>query len=305
MKSLLLTLIVGAACAQTQPPPMQLPPPGAPPQATMPDLPDDTLIATLDDGTRLTMGDFRKIYAALPPQNQSAVLRDRKNFLQQWSLMRKLAMMAEKEKLDQASPFKEAIEYNRMAILSQAELNDGMNKVNVDQDEVVKYYEANKDKYKTVRVKAIYIGFVSDPKNGLTEEQAKAKITKLLAQVRAGAEFGKLAKENSDDETSKNKDGDFATLRLTDNIPDAIRTAVFSLKQGEVTEPVRQPNGFYILKADEITLRPLSQLQSEIYQQVRQQRYGQWLDKLNRETKVVINSPEFIGEKPAPAPPAK
>src|SRR5215813_7872759 len=114
MKSLLFFLIVGAACAQA--PLMQLPPPGVPGQAAMPDLPDNTLIATLDDGTRITMGDFRRIYAALPPQNQGAVLRDRKAFLQQWSLMRKLSQMAEKKKLDQESPFKEAIEYSRMVV---------------------------------------------------------------------------------------------------------------------------------------------------------------------------------------------
>jgi len=93
-----------------------------------------------------------------------------------------------------------------------------------------------------------------------TEDEAKAKATKLLADIRGGADFVKLVKENSDDETSKAKDGDFATLRRTDNIPDAIRAAVFSLKQGEVSEPVRQPNGFYLLRADEVRYRPLSQV---------------------------------------------
>ena len=271
----------------------------------MPDLPDETVVATLEDGTRITMGDFRKIYAALPPQNQSAVLRDRKNFLQQWSLMRKLAKMAEEQKLDQQSPFKEALDYNRMAILSQAELNDAVNKINVEQADVVKYYDINKEKYKTVKVKAIYVAFVADGKKGLTEEQAKAKAGKLLAEARGGADFGKLAKENSDDETSRAKDGDFATLQPTDSIPDAIRTSVFALKQGEITEPVRQPNGFYLLKAEEVNMRPLSQVRDQILHDLKQQRYQQWLEGLNRDTKVVINSPEFVGEKPAPAAPPK
>ena len=70
----------------------------------------------------------------------------------------------------------------------------------------------------------------------------------------------KLVKENSDDETSRAKDGDFATLRSSDNIPDAFRATVFALKKGEVSEPLKQPNGFYLLRAEEVTVRPLSEV---------------------------------------------
>jgi parvulin-like peptidyl-prolyl isomerase len=108
-------------------------------------------------------------------------------------------------------------------------------------------------------------------------------------------------KENSDDETSKAKDGDFATLRRNDNIPDAIRAAVFSLKQGEVTEPVRQPNGFYLLRADQVSYRPLSQVRDEVFTQLKQQHYAQWLDQTNRDTKVEFTNPAFLGDAAAPA----
>jgi len=36
----------------------------------MPDLPDDTVVAIFGDGTKFTMGEFRSIYAAMPPANQ-------------------------------------------------------------------------------------------------------------------------------------------------------------------------------------------------------------------------------------------
>jgi len=111
----------------------------------------------------------------------------------------------------------------------------------------------------------------------------------------------KLVRENSDDETSKAKDGDFATLRQNDNIPDAIRAAVFSLKQGEVTEPVRQPNGFYLLRADEVHYRPLSQVRDEIFTQLKQQHYREWLEQTNKATKVEITNPAFLGDAAAPA----
>jgi peptidyl-prolyl cis-trans isomerase C len=266
----------------------------------MPDIPDQTTIAVFDDGVKLTMGEFKKIFAVLPPDNQPMVLRDRKTFLQEWAFMRKLAQMAEKLKLDQETPAKEQLEYSRMMILSQAKLGEALNSTTVEPAEIVKFYDTDKERFKEVHVKAIYVSFGKGGK-ATTEDEAKAKATKLLADIRGGADFVKLVKENSDDETSKAKDGDFATLRRNDNIPDAIRAAVFALKQGEVTEPVRQPNGFYLLRADEVRYRPLSQVRDEIFTELKQRHYGQWLEQTNKDTKVEFASPAFLGEQAPPA----
>ncbi len=267
----------------------------------MPDIPDQTTIAMFDDGVKLTMADFKKLLAALPPDNQPLALRDRKTFLQQWAFMRKLAQMAEKQKLDQESPAREQLEYSRLMILSQAKLNEALNSMTVEPAEIVKFYDTDKERFKEVRVKAIYVSFGTGGK-ARTEDDARAKATKLLAEIRGGADFVQLVRENSDDETSKAKDGDFATLRRNDNIPDSIRTAVFSLKQGEVTDPVRQPNGFYLLRADEVGYRPLSQVRDEIFTELKQRHYGQWLEQTNKDTKVEITNPAFLGD--AAAPPA-
>ncbi len=83
--------------------------------------------------------------------------------------------------------------------------------------DIVKYYDSNKQKYTQVRVKAIYIAFNDDAaassaskgKKPLSEAEAKAKAVKLLAAIKGGADFVKLVKENSDDETSREKDGEF------------------------------------------------------------------------------------------------
>ena len=291
--SVFLFVCCSAVWAQTA-----APAPAAAPK--LPDIPDQTVIAVFDDGVKLTMADFKKIFSVLPPDNQPMALRDLKNFLQQWGFMRKLAQMAEKQKLDLEPPAKEQLEYSRLMILSQAKLAEALNSMTVEPAEIVKFYDTEKERFKEVRVKAIYVSFGTGAK-AATEDEAKAKATRLLAEIRGGADFVKLVKENSEDETSKAKDGDFATLRRNDNIPDAIRAAVFSLKQGEVTEPVRQPNGFYLLRADEVRYRPLSQVRDEIFTQLKQQHYGQWLAQTNKETKVEITSPAFLGDAPAPA----
>jgi parvulin-like peptidyl-prolyl isomerase len=300
-------LCLSAASAQTPPSPA---PPAAPPAATMPDLPDDAVVAVFDDGVKFTMADFKAVYNVLPQQNQQLALRDKAGFIKQWALMRKLAMLGEKEKIDQESPTKDALNYYRWMILSQAEINHVMNGSQYGEEDAEKYYQANKEKYKQVKVKAIYIPFstaqasqISKGKAVLTEEMAKAKAEKLAAAARGGADFIKLVKENSEDEASKAKDGDFATLRQNDNVPDAIRSAVFQLKQGEITDPVRQPNGFYVLQAAEVGYRPLNDVLSEIYGLVRQQKFQQWMERTNQENKVTFPTPAFLGSLPiAPTP---
>ena len=141
--------------------------------STIPDLPDETVIATFSDGAKLTMGEFKKIYAVLPPDNQQLVLRDRKTFLESWGFMRRLAQMAEKEKLNEESPTRESLEYYRMLIMSQAKIQEVMTQSTVEPAEVVKFYDANKERYKQVNLKAIYVAFSVSPAPGtkaLTED---------------------------------------------------------------------------------------------------------------------------------------
>jgi len=303
---LLLLASFSAVWAQTAPPA-----PAAPAAApTMPDLPDDTVVAIFGDGTKFTMGDFRKLYAALPAGNQQMALRNREQWLHQWELMRKLTKLAADAKLDQQTPYKESLEWGRMNVLANAQVNATVNAMAVEPEEIVKYYDSNKVKFTQVRVKAIYIAFNDDAAAGstakgkkpLTEAEAKAKAVKLLAAIKGGTDFVKLVKENSDDETSREKDGDFATLHSSDNIPDAFRAAVFSLKKGEVSEPLKQPNGFYLLRAEEVTVRPLSEVRDDIYNDLKAAKSDQWLRKMDSETKVQIVSPAFLG---APEPPKK
>jgi len=278
------------------------------PAPSLPDLPDNTVVATFDDGGKFTMGELRNLFAILPSANQQALLRDRKNFLEQYAFLRKLAKMAEADKLDQTSPNKEALEYNRMILLYQMKLTDENQKTIISEDDVRKFYESNPNQYRQVRVKAIYIAFTkaqaSQSSNGkrlLTEDEARAKAEKLVADLRAGADFGKLARENSDDPASRDKDGDFATFHPSDTIPEPIKAAVFSLKQGEVTLPVEQPNGFYVFRAEEISTRPLAEVHGDIYTSLQQEHSRKWMEATHDSVKIQFN-PEFLSSEKAAAP---
>jgi len=299
MKVLGVFLFACLAAARAQTPP---------PAQSYPDLPDETVICTFDDGAPFTMGEFKSIYAALPPEQQQMALRNRSEWLHEYSLMRKLTRMAEDNKLDRESPYKEALNYSRLAVLSQAQMMEINNAATVAPAEVVKYYDTAKEKYKQARVKAIYISFGASPgkgKKALTEDEAKAKAARLAAAARNDGDFAKLVKENSEDETSRAKDGDFGTFRTSDNIPDAIRVEVFALKQGEVSDPVRQPNGFYVFRSEEVTYRPLSQVRDEIFMALKNLHFQEVMDKLNNDAKVKSVNPAFLGAGPLPPAPGK
>ncbi len=271
----------------------------------LPQLPDDAQIAVFDDGAVLTAGQLRGYMTVLDPGKQALAAKSPETLIQEIAFMRKLAGMAEQEKLDQQSPAREQLAFNRLLFLTQIKAGDAMNQVLVDPKEVLNYYNANKNKYKQVKVNALYIAFGEASQSGggkkvLSEEAAKAKAVQLLAQLRGGADFAKLAQEYSDDETSKAKDGYFATLNPTDNIPDAFRV-VFQLNQGEITEPVRQENGYYLLRAEVVTVKPLSQVNEQILSDLKQQHFKEWMDKVHNDTKVQYTNPAFQ-PKSQPAP---
>ena len=95
----------------------------APPAALeFPNIPDETVIAKFDDGVSLTVLEFKRIIAVLPPEAQQNAIKERETFIKQWALMRKLVRMAEGQKLDDQSPTRESLQYYRMMVLSQAEM---------------------------------------------------------------------------------------------------------------------------------------------------------------------------------------
>jgi peptidyl-prolyl cis-trans isomerase C len=191
-----------------------------------------------------------------------------------------------------------------MQVLSTAELTNITNNMQIPEDEQQKYYKENPDKFKEVKVRVIYIAFnptpgkaATDGKNLLAEAEAKTKIEDLAKQIQGGADFGKLARENSDDQTSAAKDGDFGVIKLNSSYPQPIKTAVFAMKQGEVSTPIRQPNGFYLIRAEEVGQQPFNDSLVQINQEVRQAKFQEWLKGMQAQYNVKIENPAYFAPR--------
>lgn len=269
----------------------------------------DTVLATVD-GKNLTYGDLARYLDGLGPERKAQALnQDRRELVKQFAMLNKLAGIAETEKLDQKSPYKEALEANRRQLLMQALIDQKYANTVITADDQEKFYQANRDRYTQVKLQVIYLGFVSDADakqsagKYRTEEQAKAQIAKLRTQIHSREDFVRLVKQYSEDQSSKEKDGEYGTLKKSDNLPDNIKSVVFTLKEADVSEPVQQRNGFYLFRADSVGLRPYGEVKDDIYNELKETRVREWFTKTQDGISFEIKNQEFFGG--SPRPPAK
>lgn len=298
-----LSFAQATAPAQNQPPAK----PAAP--VNLMTLPAGTVVATIDD-QKVLAGDLQAVLRAFDPQQQQARLSDLRSFLDQFALMMRLSSMAQKTGLDQKTPLKEQIAYNRLVALAQAQLQEAQTSAAVSAEEVRKFYDSNPDLYTQARIKLIYIPFSpnasapQDPKakKVLTESEAKAKADKLYADLQAGADFVKLVKENSGDATSVAKDGDYTPIRKSDQIPPEIKNAVFALKPAEVARPIRQPNGFYIIRLEGIETETFAAVERKLTGELADAHVRDWIQNTQKSIQIKIEYPALFAPAPAPAP---
>ena len=271
----------------------------APPPAAPATIAPDTVILEVN-GKSYTKAEVDKIIASLPPQSQQ-VARSQPQMLTSYFVMKQVADDAVKEGLDKQSPYKEALEFDRLQILARGKVATYGDKIQIERAEQEKFYQANPDRFSQAKVRVIYITFSPTPdkpgadgKKMLSEAQAKSKIDDLRKQVLAGGDFGKLARANSEDKTSAEKDGDFGIIKHNSAYPDPVKNAVFALKAGGVSEPVRQPNGFYLIRVDELTAQPFDEVSTEIFQELKQSRMNDYLKGIQEQNKVNVKNPAYF-----------
>jgi parvulin-like peptidyl-prolyl isomerase len=300
-----------SAVQQARPPgaaaPVQVPKPNQV-AASLMTIPGKTLIATVD-GKEVTAAELQGVIRTMPPQMQRQALGDRKTLLQYYGVMRRLSQEAETAKLDQVSPWKETLENSRMQLLMQAMLNRKFSEIKVGPEEEKKFYESKPERFSQAKVKAIYIPFSNSPpaegseKKPLTEGEAKTKAADLVKQIRSGADFVKLVKEHSGDPASVAKDGDFGTIRRTDQLPNEIKAAVFAVKAGEVTEPVRQASGFYIFRVEEASPQSFEEVRATVQQELKNARFMEWMAGVQNSVDIKLLD-QGSAEPSPPQPPA-
>jgi peptidyl-prolyl cis-trans isomerase C len=160
-------------------------------------------------------------------------------------------------------------------------------KITITPAELSQYYEQHKEEFRhpdLVRTSHILILV----KEGATQEQetmAKQRAEAILARIKKGEDFSKLARENSMDPASASQDGDVG-LVPKGQLAREYEEVAFSLPAGGISDVVRTQFGFHIIKVTEKKkegLATLDEARTELTEFLKRQKTDQDLGKLVNE----------------------
>jgi hypothetical protein len=262
----------------------------------------DGVVAVVN-GKKLTAEEVKNMVASVPAQAQQAFANNPQQFMKEYAWYMLIQALAEKAEVDKRSPYKERLEFQRMLTLVQAMYDVAMQDVIVTRDDEQAYYKNNSEKFKEVQAKLIYIPYSTDAakaapggKKILTDSEAKAKAELISKQAKSGSDFVKLVKEHSEDPGSVAQNGDIGIgiRSTTTHIPEPMRNAILVLKQGQVSDPIRHENGYYVFRAESVGVLPYEKVREEIYKELKQIGFREWQKKTQSEAAIQFTNEDFF-----------
>jgi parvulin-like peptidyl-prolyl isomerase len=205
--------------------------------------------------------------------------------VERYAVVRKLAGTAITRKLDQQEPYKYQLDSARQNILMQAAMDDFNKKSVVKDEDQQKYYREHLDEFTQTKVSGIFVGAFSDNAQRAAD---------LYQKLKAGGDFGKLAKEHSTDRTSAERDGFIGYLDKTGNYPPQTMKAILALQPGEISEPVALDNGFWIFRLEEIRVKDYPSVQEQIVETLKQKALLEWVEMTRKALTLKVQDESYF-----------
>src|SRR6516162_10076131 len=153
--------------------------------------------------------------------------------------------------------------------------------VPVSQADLQAYYNQHQDDYRipeTVTVRHILIKTPPPGPDGKVDQKgvdaAKAKIEDVQKQLKAGANFGDLAKKYSEDPGSAQEGGLLPPITKGRTVPE-FEQAAFNTPKGQTTDIIRTSYGFHIIHVEDkqnARMKPLDEVKAQIEPALKQQK---------------------------------
>lgn len=162
-------------------------------------------------------------------------------------------------------------------------------RVSVTEEEIDKYVLENREKLETgLSYHARHILVAPDPPESEAGwEAARARAEEVWSRVRAGEEFGELARRHSEDPTAK-EGGDLGVVKQGE-LAGEIESRILRLRPGEASAPFRSKFGFHIFKLEwkeSLSGEALRQAKQQIREILFRQKYGArmeaWLGEIRK-----------------------
>jgi parvulin-like peptidyl-prolyl isomerase len=168
--------------------------------------------------------DLKKI--GLVPDTQPITDEVKEQFRQQWAPMSLMAQKGRAAGVESDRATQLQVQFQQAVALSRIYSNDLTKKLEPTDEEINQYFVAHPE---------------LDPK------VARGKAEELLKRARAGEDFDKLAKENSDEPGAKESGGDLGWFGRGRMVK-AFEDAAFTLKDNEISEIVESQFGYHIIQ---------------------------------------------------------
>ena len=149
---------------------------------------------------------------------------------------------------------KEAFKIKPMRKVRYVHFNpkDYTDKVVLSDQEIKEYYDLNIGEFaaeETVEARHILIRVDNDAEEQVWEDK-KQQILSILENARAGEDFAALAQEHSED-SSREQGGQLGVFGRGSMVK-PFEEAAFSMKAGEISDPVRTQFGWHIIKVENV-----------------------------------------------------
>jgi peptidyl-prolyl cis-trans isomerase C len=272
---------IGASANAQQPPnpppaakPQQPAQPAKPTQAS----PKDPVVAIVN-GQQIRLSELEVAQQALPPQYRNMPLKSVYPALLDRIIDSKLVVAdGRKNKIPDDPAFKKRMAFIEDQILQDFWLQKEIAKRVTPEKMKERYQERLKSTPAEEEVRARHILVA-------TEDEAKA----LIAEIKKGGAFDKLAKEKSTDKASGAEGGDLGWFKKSDMVKE-FADAAFALKKGELTDnPVKTQFGYHVIKLEDRRQAPpptFEELQDQIREELARETVTQILDQLRAGAKI-------------------
>jgi len=260
---------------------------------------DKEVLAKIGNKT-ITAADLNKVISFYDPEQQKVIGQNpqiKENIL--WQMVRStvVANIAKKKGFDKRPDIRNQQEMMVNNFLAAMYLQkEILDKITINDDKARSYYKDHIDAFKTpemIRARHILI----KTETSATDEEkkkAKAKAEEVLAKIKKGEDFSKLASEVSNDPGTKDKGGDLDFFPKGTMVP-AFEEVAFSLKPGEVSGIVESEYGYHLIKMEEkkdAHLEPYENIKDKVkdqaLQEMRKAAVTEFVDKAMKSARVEV-----------------
>ena len=231
----------------------------------------DPVVARVN-GTELHRSDVIEAIRGLPPQvQQQPIERLYPALLDQMVGTVLVSQAGRKQKLQDDPEVKKRLALVQDQLIADAYVQKLLQKQVTDQKLHARYDKFVKDAPPREEVHARHILVAS-------EDEAKT----IIAELKKGGDFNKLAQEKTTDPSGKTSGGDLGYFTKEDMVPE-FADAAFKLKPGEYTDtPVKTQFGWHVIKLDDVREAKIPTF-DEVKPQLTQRLQGQHLDEYFRD----------------------